>query len=146
MLTFNLISSYHIIVYSKTNIYLFIDTFQYNPSSAVAVGTVPDDIVRLVTLSLFLVPGTPILNGLDKRYFDAQKKIIKQLSDFREQESIQVGNMTFANTTEDVIAYARLVNLVLVLYTIFFFFMHFQSRGIRTVIIYASFQTNLYNV
>lgn len=64
--------------------------------------------VRLVTMSLFLVPGTPILSGFDEKYLESQKEEIKQLSDIRMKESIKVGTMAFVNTTnEDVVAYAR---------------------------------------
>lgn len=72
-----------------------------------AEANIPVDMVRLVTLSLFLVPGTPILDGFDQTYFDAQKDVIKSLSEVREKESVKVGNMTFAETDEDVIAYVR---------------------------------------
>lgn len=66
---------------------------------------------KLVTLTLFLVPGTPILHSIETDYFKAEKEFIQSLSEYREKESVQVGDMTFANTTsEDVIAFARWVH------------------------------------
>lgn len=63
---------------------------------------------KLVTMTLFLVPGTPILHGVEADYLKTEKKFIKSLSQFREKESVQVGEMTFVNTTsEDVIAFTR---------------------------------------
>lgn len=80
--------------------------FQYNPK--VAESKITPEMVRLVTMSLFLVPGTPILSGVDKDYLTSQKEEIKQLSDIRMKESIKIGTMTFVNTTnEDVVAFAR---------------------------------------
>ncbi|XP_042232738.1 4F2 cell-surface antigen heavy chain-like isoform X2 [Homarus americanus] len=80
--------------------------YKFNPT--VAQGKISEDYVRLVTLSLFLVPGTPILDGINNTYFENQKTFIKSLSDIREKESVQVGKMNFVNgTDEDVIAFAR---------------------------------------
>ncbi|XP_045596201.2 amino acid transporter heavy chain SLC3A2 [Procambarus clarkii] len=81
--------------------------YKFNPR--VAAGSIPTDVVRLVTLSLFLVPGTPILHGFDKPYFDEQKEFIKALSELREKESVKVGNMTFVEGDENVVAYARVM-------------------------------------
>lgn len=62
-------------------------------------------------MTLFLVPGTPLLRGIQTDYFNAEKGFIKSLSEFRGKESVQVGNMVFVNnTSEDVIAFARWVN------------------------------------
>lgn len=59
-------------------------------------------------MTLFLVPGTPILQGVEADYLMADQAFIKSLSEFREKESVQVGDMTFVNTTsDDVIAFAR---------------------------------------
>lgn len=85
-----------------------LSSLQYNPKQAEARPVISRDTVQLVTLSLFLVRGTPILDGFDKAYLDENAAFIKSLSDLREKESVQVGNMTFANgTADDVIAYAR---------------------------------------
>lgn len=66
---------------------------------------------KLVTMTLFLVPGTPLLRGIQTDYFNVEKGFIKSLSEFRGKESVQVGDMTFVNnTSEDVIAFARWVN------------------------------------
>ncbi|XP_042857798.1 4F2 cell-surface antigen heavy chain-like isoform X2 [Penaeus japonicus] len=82
--------------------------YKYNPK--VAEGKITPEMVRLVTMSLFLVPGTPILSGFDEKYLESQKEEIKQLSDIRMKESIKVGTMAFVNTTnEDVVAYARIL-------------------------------------
>ena len=63
---------------------------------------------KLVTMALFLVKGTPILVGIEADYFTTENIFIKSLSGFREKESVQIGNMTFADTTsEDVVAFAR---------------------------------------
>ncbi|KAK4312604.1 hypothetical protein Pmani_015992 [Petrolisthes manimaculis] len=84
--------------------------YKYNPKEAESTSRISRDTVQLVTLSLFLVPGTPILDGFDKTYFDENAAFIKSLSEFRGKESVQVGNMTFANTTDDdVIAFARVM-------------------------------------
>jgi len=80
--------------------------FKYNPKIAESTMS-PKEMVHLVTLSLFMVRGTPILDGFNKEYFDQNKAFIKSLSDFRGKESVQVGNITFAETADDVIAYAR---------------------------------------
>lgn len=59
-------------------------------------------------MTLFLVPGTPVLQGIQTDYYNAEKGFIKALSEFRGKESVQVGEMTFVNSTsEDVIAFAR---------------------------------------
>jgi len=79
--------------------------FKYNPKTS--ESTMDPDMVHLVTLSLFMVRGTPILDGFNKEYFEKNKLFIKSLSDFRGKESVQVGNITFADTAEDVIGYAR---------------------------------------
>ncbi|XP_071518627.1 amino acid transporter heavy chain SLC3A2 [Panulirus ornatus] len=81
--------------------------YKFNPK--VAESVIPADMVRLVTLSLFLVPGTPILDGFDQTYFEAQKDVIKSLAEVREKESVKLGNMTFAETDEDVVAYVRVM-------------------------------------
>ncbi|KAK8748545.1 hypothetical protein OTU49_015848 [Cherax quadricarinatus] len=81
--------------------------YRFNPK--LAEGHIPVNVVRLVTLSLFMVPGTPILDGFDKSYFDSQKEFIKSLSELREKESVKVGNLTFAESNESVIAYARVI-------------------------------------
>lgn len=63
-----------------------------------------------MTMTLFLVPGTPLLQGIQTDYFNAEKGFIKSLSEFRGKESVQVGNMVYVNnTSEDVIAFARWV-------------------------------------
>lgn len=82
--------------------------YKYNPK--VAESKITPEMVRLVTMSLFLVPGTPILSGVDKDYLASQKEEIKQLSDIRMKESIKIGTMTFVNSTEeDVVAFARVL-------------------------------------
>lgn len=80
--------------------------FLFNPK--LAETTLEPSTAKLVTMTLFLVPGTPVLQGIEKDYFVAEKQFIKSLSEFREKESVQIGNMTFVNTTsEDVMAFAR---------------------------------------
>ncbi|XP_045116781.1 4F2 cell-surface antigen heavy chain-like isoform X2 [Portunus trituberculatus] len=81
--------------------------FQFNPK--LAESTLNPSKAKLVTMTLFLVPGTPVLVGIEKDYFMAEKKFIKSLSQFREKESVQIGNMNFVNTTsEEVMAFARM--------------------------------------
>lgn len=81
--------------------------YKYNPR--VAEGTIPD-VVHLVTMSLFLVPGTPVLDGFDESYLASEKETINLLSMLREKESVQVGNMSYVeDTNENVIAYARVM-------------------------------------
>lgn len=81
--------------------------FKYNPK--VAQGTIPD-LVHLVTMTLFLVPGTPILDGFDKAYLDSEKETISSLSLLREKESVKVGNFTFVSSpSTDVVAFVRLL-------------------------------------
>ncbi|KAG0710949.1 4F2 cell-surface antigen heavy chain [Chionoecetes opilio] len=81
--------------------------FKFNPKQAESELS-SKDLAQLVTMSLFLVRGTPILHGLEKDYLKNQTAFIKSLSEFREKESVQIGDMTFLNTTsEDVMAFAR---------------------------------------
>uniref|UniRef100_A0A0P4WLM9 Solute carrier family 3 member 2 N-terminal domain-containing protein n=1 Tax=Scylla olivacea TaxID=85551 RepID=A0A0P4WLM9_SCYOL len=80
--------------------------FKFNPK--LAESDLGRSDAKLVTMTLFLVPGTPVLVGIEKDYFMAEKGFIKALSEFREKESVQIGSMAFVNTTsDDVIAYAR---------------------------------------
>lgn len=85
--------------------------YKFNPRLAEATSD-PDSKAKakLVTMTLFLVPGTPLLQGIQTDYFNAEKGFIKSLSEFRGKESVQVGDMTFVNSTsEDVIAFARVM-------------------------------------
>jgi len=83
--------------------------YKFNPM--VAESKLSSAEIRLVTISLFLVPGTPVVAGIDKDYLEAQKNTIKTLSDIRMKEAaVKVGNITFLNSTnEDVVAYTRVL-------------------------------------
>lgn len=82
---------------------------QFNPKLAESELS-SKAMAKLVTMTLFLVPGTPILHGIEEDYLATEKGFIESLSQFREKESVQVGDMTFVNTTsDDVIAFARWV-------------------------------------
>ncbi|XP_064112317.1 amino acid transporter heavy chain SLC3A2-like [Macrobrachium nipponense] len=81
--------------------------FKYNPK--VAEGII-NELVDLVTMTLFLVRGTPVLDGFDSSYLEKEKHTIHQLSLLRQKESVQVGSMVFVNTTSDnVVAFARVL-------------------------------------
>lgn len=83
--------------------------FKYNPKVAESTTGIDPRTVQLVTLSLFLVPGTPIVDGLEETYLTENSGFINSLSVFREKESVQVGNITFVNNTGSAIAYARVM-------------------------------------
>lgn len=81
--------------------------YKFNPY--LAQSTPSKSVAKLVTTTLFLVPGTPILHGIEKNFFEEEKDFIKSLSDFRDKESVQIGSMTWVNnTSDDVIAFARI--------------------------------------
>ncbi|XP_068227363.1 amino acid transporter heavy chain SLC3A2 [Palaemon carinicauda] len=81
--------------------------FKYNPK--VAEGTI-NELVDLVTMTLFLVRGTPVLDGFDSTYLQKEKDNIHVLSSLRQKESVQVGSMEFVNNTgSGVVAFARVL-------------------------------------
>lgn len=81
--------------------------FKYNPKTA--EGTI-NELVDLVTMTLFLVRGTPVLSGFDASYLVSEKGNINELSMLRQKESVQVGKMIFLNnTSDDVVAFARVL-------------------------------------
>jgi len=83
--------------------------FKYNPTAAKA-GGLSEDLANLVTFSLFTVPGTPILAGLDSvDDINNQTQILKYISPLREQQSMKFSNTSWTETVDNVISFARVL-------------------------------------
>jgi len=83
--------------------------FKYNPTEAKANG-LSEELANLVTFSLFTVPGTPILAGLDTvDDINNQTQILKYVSPLREQQSMKFSNTTWTEAVDNVISFARVL-------------------------------------
>lgn len=85
--------------------------FKYDPFSSVGSASLNHNHLPLITMALFLVPGTPILK-INPALQEANTTIhlVNELATFREDSAIKFGNITYFNseTSNSLVAYTRI--------------------------------------
>jgi len=81
--------------------------YSYNP---IGDANTPNTQPRLncVTLTLMLLPGTPLMQVTDTTQLEATLgEMIRSCVDLRDKDAIKFGETQFANTTQNVVAFTR---------------------------------------